>query len=356
MTVPSGLSGKDKRQVHRITLIPGDGIGPEVAAAAQKILAATGVGIEWEEVQVPQVAERRGEDYLQAEWLEAIRRNRVALKGPITTPVGEGYRSLNVTLRQTLELYANLRPVRNLPGVKSRFDNVDLVIVRENTEDLYAGLEHTVVAGVVESLKVVTEKASSRIARFAFDYARKHGRKKICAIHKANILKLSDGLFLRCVRRVAKEYPEINYSELIVDNACMQLVMQPEKYDVLLLQNLFGDIVSDLCAGLVGGLGVVPGANLSDDFAVFESVHGSAPDIAGKNLANPTAITLSAALMLERIGEESAAEQVRKAIEAVYREGVHLTRDLGGSATTTEFADAVIAAMEKLRTHRAVSA
>jgi isocitrate dehydrogenase (NAD+) len=342
--------------VHRITLIPGDGIGPEVAAAAQKILAATGVGIEWEEVQAPQVADRRGESYLGADWLEAIRRNRVALKGPITTPVGEGHRSLNVALRQALELYANVRPVRNLPGVKSHFNNVDLVIVRENTEDLYAGLEHTVVEGVVESLKVVTEKASSRIARFAFDYARKHGRKKICAIHKANILKLSDGLFLRCVRRVAKEYPEIAYSELIVDNACMQLVLQPERYDVLLLQNLFGDIVSDLCAGLVGGLGVVPGANLSDDFAVFESVHGTAADIAGKNLANPTAITLSAALMLEHIGEESAAKLVRGAIEAVYREGVYVTRDLGGAASTAEFTEAVIAAMEKLRARRPVSA
>jgi isocitrate dehydrogenase (NAD+) len=342
--------------VHRITLIPGDGIGPEVAAAAQKILAATGVDIEWEEVQAPQVADRRGESYLGADWLEAIRRNRVALKGPITTPVGEGHRSLNVALRQALELYANVRPVRNLPGVKSHFEHVDLVIVRENTEDLYAGLEHTVVEGVVESLKVVTEKASTRIARFAFDYARAHGRKKICAIHKANILKLSDGLFLRCVRRVAKECPEIAYSELIVDNACMQLVLQPERYDVLLLQNLFGDIVSDLCAGLVGGLGVVPGANLSDDFAVFESVHGTAADIAGKNLANPTAITLSAALMLEHIGEESAAKLVRGAIEAVYREGVHVTRDLGGAASTAEFTEAVIAAMEKLRARRPVSA
>jgi len=354
MALPSGLI--ERGQVHRITLIPGDGIGPEVAAAAKKILAATGVGIEWDEVEAPPVAERRGERYQNADWLEAIRRNRVALKGPITTPVGEGHRSLNVALRQSLELFANLRPVRNLPGLKTRFDHVDLIIVRENTEDLYAGLEHTVVPGVVESLKVVTEKASTRIARFAFDYARRHGRKRICAIHKANILKLSDGLFLKCVRRVAQGYPDIDYSELIVDNACMQLVMQPEKYDVLLLQNLFGDIVSDLCAGLVGGLGVVPGANLSDDFAVFESVHGTAPDIAGKDIANPTAITLSAALMLEHIGEDAAAVLLRNAIEAVYREGRHLTRDLGGSASTTEFTEAVIAAMEKRRSRRPVTA
>jgi len=342
--------------VHRVTLIPGDGIGPEVAAAAQRILAATGVGIEWEEVSAPPVADRREENYPQTDWLESIRRNRVALKGPITTPVGEGHRSLNVALRQALELYANVRPVRNLPGLKTRFDNVDIVIVRENTEDLYAGLEHTVVPGVVESLKVVTERASTRIARFAFEYARRHGRRRICAIHKANILKVSDGLFLRCVRRIAQEYPDIGYSELIVDNACMQLVMQPENYDVLLLQNLFGDIVSDLCAGLVGGLGVVPGANMADEYAVFEAVHGSAPDIAGKGLANPTAITLSAALLLEHLGETEAAAHLRGAIEAVYQEGCHLTRDLGGSASTEEFTQAVIAALERVRAHKPVQA
>jgi isocitrate dehydrogenase (NAD+) len=337
-------------------LIPGDGIGPEVAAAAQKILAATGVGIEWEEVAAPPVADRREEHHLHAEWLESIRRNRVALKGPITTPVGEGHRSLNVALRQALELYANVRPVRNLPGLKTRFDNVDIVIVRENTEDLYAGLEHTVVPGVVESLKVVTERASTRIARFAFEYGRRRGRRRICAIHKANILKVSDGLFLRCVRRIAQEYPDINYSELIVDNACMQLVMQPEKYDVLLLQNLFGDIVSDLCAGLVGGLGVVPGANMADEYAVFEAVHGSAPDIAGKGLANPTAITLSGVLLLEYLGETEAAGLVQAAIESVYLEGRHLTRDLGGSASTEEFTRAVITALERLRTQKPVQA
>ncbi|MGH9862708.1 MAG: isocitrate/isopropylmalate dehydrogenase family protein [Candidatus Acidiferrales bacterium] len=342
--------------MHHVTLIPGEGIGPEVAAAAKRIVAAAGVEITWEEVSAPPLADRRAERYLQDSWLESIRRNHVALKGPMTTPVGEGHRSLNVALRQALELYANLRPVRNLPGLKTRFDNVDLVIVRENTEDLYAGLEHTIIPGVVESLKIVTERASTRIARFAFQYARQHGRRKICAIHKANIMKLSDGLFLECGRRVAEEYKDIIYSELIVDNACMQLVLQPEKFDILLCQNLFGDIVSDLCAGLVGGLGVVPGANLSDDYGVFEAVHGTAPDIAGKNQANPTAITLSAAMMLDQLGERAAAELVRGAIEYVYREGRHLTRDLGGTASTTEFTDAVLAAMERIRAGRPVQA
>jgi isocitrate dehydrogenase (NAD+) len=342
--------------VHRVTLIPGDGIGPEVSAACKRILAASGVGIEWEEVAAPPVADRRQDRHLHVEWLDSIRKNRVALKGPMATPVGEGHRSLNVALRQALELYANLRPVRNLPGLKTRFDNVNLVIVRENTEDLYAGLEHTVVPGVVEGLKIVTEKASTRIARFAFEYARRHGRKKICGVHKANIMKLSDGLFLQCVRRVAEQYPDIAYSELIVDNACMQLVLQPEKFDVLLLQNLFGDIVSDLCAGLVGGLGVVPGANLSDDYAVFEAVHGTAPDIAGRDLANPTAITLSAVLMLEHLGEKEAAARIQGALETVFQEGRHLTRDLGGSATTSEFTDAVIAALSRRGVERAVGA
>ncbi len=335
--------------MHRVTLIPGDGIGPEVAAAAQRILGATGARIEWDQVKAEPVADRRGERFLQADWLESIRRNRVALKGPTGTPIGEGHRSLNVALRQSLELYANLRPVKNLPGLKTRFDNVNLVIVRENTEDLYAGLEHTVVAGVVESLKVITERASTRIARYAFEYTRRHNRKKICAIHKANILKLSDGLFLQCCRKVAKDYPEIPYTEIIVDNVCMQLVLKPESFDVLLTSNLYGDIVSDLCAGLVGGLGVVPGANLGDDYAVFEAVHGTAPDIAGKNQANPTAITLSAALMLEHLGEPAAAQQVRAGIEAVFAAGGPLTPDLGGTATTTQFTDAVIAVIQRLR-------
>lgn len=342
--------------MHRVTLLPGDGIGPEVAAAAQRIIAATGVRIEWEEVKAEPVTDRRQERYLQEEWLESIRRNRVALKGPMATPVAHGHRSLNVALRQTLELYANLRPVRNLPGVKTRFDNVDLVIVRENTEDLYSGLEHTVVPGVVEGLKIVTEKASLRIARFAFEYARRHGRRRICAIHKANIMKLADGLFLTCCRRVAQEYPDIEYSELIVDNACMQLVIKPESFDMLLLQNLFGDIVSDLCAGLVGGLGVVPGANLGDEYAVFEAVHGTAPDIAGKNQANPTAITLSATLMLEHLGESGAAAVIRSALAAIYQDGRRLTRDFAGTASTTEFTDTVVAAVEKAAAARQVGA
>ncbi len=342
--------------MHRVTLIPGDGIGPEVAAAAQRIVAATGVGIEWEEVAAPPLADRRAGSFLHDAWLESIRRNRVALKGPMTTPVGEGHRSLNVALRQALELYANIRPVRNLPGLKTRFDNVDLIIVRENTEDLYSGLEHTVVPGVVEGLKVVTERASLRIARFAFEFARQHKRKKVCAIHKANIMKLADGLFLKCCRRIAQEYPDIPYSELIVDNACMQLVLKPESFDVLLTQNLFGDIVSDLCAGLVGGLGVVPGANMSDDCGVFEAVHGTAPDIAGQGKANPTAITLSAAMMLERLNELEAATLVRGAIEAVFRQGKYLTSDLGGSASTQEFTDAVLAAVERLRSEKPVRA
>jgi isocitrate dehydrogenase (NAD+) len=263
----------------------------------------------------------------------------VALKGPVGTPIGSGFASANVRLRKGLDLFANLRPVKNLPGIKTRFENVDLVIVRENTEDLYSGIEHVVVPGVVESLKIITEKASRRIARFAFEYARKHGRKLITTIHKANIMKLSDGLFLDCVRDVAKDYPEIKTDEKIVDNACMQLVMRPEQYDVLLLENLYGDIMSDLAAGLVGGLGVVPGANIGENAAVFEAVHGSAPDIAGKNWANPTAILQTAVLMLEYINEKSAAERIRTALESVLAEGKCRTRDMGGTASTTEFTE-----------------
>src|SRR5262249_16565664 len=276
-------------------------------------------------------------------------RNKVALKGPVTTPIGGGFTSVNVGLRKALDLYANLRPVSNLAGVKSRFDGVDLVIVRENTEDLYSGLEHEVVPGVVESLKIITEKASTRIALFAFEYAKRNGRKKIHAIHKANIMKLSDGLFLRSIRAVAQHYPEIEYKELIVDNACMQIVIQPEQFDMLLLPNLYGDIVSDLGAGLVGGLGVVPGANIGDECAMFEAVHGTAPDIAGKGLANPTALLLSAILMLDYLGERSAARRIETALEKVYREAKHLTRDLGGKAGTNEFTEAVIAAMHPAR-------
>ena len=275
--------------------------------------------------------------------LESIKRNGVALKGPIETPVGTGHPSVNVDLRKALDLYANLRPLRTLPGVKSRFQSVDLVVVRENTEDLYSGLEHVVVPGVVESLKIITERASTRIALFAFDYARAQGRRRVTAVHKANIMKLSDGLFLDCCRLVAKQYPEITYDEIIVDNACMQLVLDPTRFDVLLLENLYGDIVSDLCAGLVGGLGMAPGANIGEKVALFEAVHGSAPDIAGKNLANPMALVLSAAMMLDHLGEAAAARRVREAVYSVLREGATLTRDLGGTATTSQVAEAIAA-------------
>ncbi|MBO0798542.1 MAG: isocitrate/isopropylmalate dehydrogenase family protein, partial [Blastocatellia bacterium] len=287
----------------RVTLIPGDGIGPEITGAVVRIIDATGVDIEWESFIAGAEALSRYGDPLPASVLESITRNRVALKGPLTTPVGSGFTSVNVRLRKTLDLYANLRPVRTLPGLVTPFGNLDLVVVRENTEDLYSGLEHIVVPGVVESLKIITEKASTRIARFAFDYARREGRKKVTAIHKANIMKLSDGLFLDCFRKVAADSPEILADDKIVDNACMQLVMNPRQFDVLLLENLYGDIISDLAAGLVGGLGVVPGANIGELGAVFEAVHGSAPDIAGKNLANPTALLQSGIMMLRYLGE-----------------------------------------------------
>jgi isocitrate dehydrogenase (NAD+) len=328
---------------HKVTLLAGEGIGPEVAMATRRILEAASVQVDWEEIQARE--EERGGLVNQAA-VESVRRNRVALKGPTTTAIGGGAPSVNVALRKALDLYANLRPVKNLPGVNSRVDNVDMVIVRENTEDLYSGLEHEVVPGVVESLKIITEKASTRIARFAFDYARRSGRKKIHAIHKANIMKLSDGLFLRSVRAVAQHYPEIEYQELIVDNACMQMVVHPEQFDTLLLPNLYGDIVSDLGAGLVGGLGVVPGANIGDECAMFEAVHGTAPDIAGKGLANPTALLLSSILMLEHLGERSAARKIEAALSKIYREGRHLTRDLGGTAGTAEFTEAVIGALD----------
>lgn len=331
--------------VTKVTLIPGDGIGPEVSRATVRLLEAAGAAVEWEEVQAKPIVGNRKEDTDADPIVVAVTRNRVALKGPVTTPIGSGHRSINVALRKALSLYANFRPVKNLPGIRTPFDNVDLIIVRENTEDLYAGLEHTVVPGVVESLKIITERASTRIARFAFDYARRVGRKKIGAVHKANIMKLSDGLFLDSIRKVAKDYPEIEYREVIVDNCCMQLVMRPQEFDVLLLENLYGDIVSDLCAGLVGGLGLVPGANLGDHVAVFEAVHGSAPDIAGKNLANPTAMVLSAVLMLRHIGQGEAADRIERAIHSIYREGTRLTRDVGGEASTEEFTNAVIGAL-----------
>jgi isocitrate dehydrogenase (NAD+) len=330
---------------HTITLIPGDGIGPEVTAAVVRILDAAGVKIEWERHDAGVAAVEKFNDTLPAQLLESVRRNRVALKGPVTTPIGAGFTSVNVGLRKALDLFANLRPVRNLPGVESRFAGVDLIIVRENTEDLYAGLEHQIIPGVVESLKIITEAASTRIAKFAFDYARKHGRKKVTAIHKANIMKLSDGLFLDSVRNVARGYAEVPYDEKIVDAACMHLVMTPERYDVLLLPNLYGDIVSDLCAGLVGGLGVVPGANIGLDSAVFEAVHGSAPDIANKNRANPTALLLSAVMMLRHIGETDAADKVSSALDSVLIAGDVRTRDMGGTASTTEFAEAVAKAL-----------
>jgi isocitrate dehydrogenase (NAD+) len=326
---------------HVITLIPGDGIGPEVAEAVVRIVQVAGLEIDWERHDAGVVAFERTGETLPAALLDSIRRNRVALKGPVTTPIGQGFTSVNVGLRKALELYANLRPVRNLPGVQSRYEGVDLVIVRENTEDLYAGLEHEVVPGVVESLKIITERASTAIARFAFDHARRYRRRRVTAIHKANIMKLSDGLFLDSTRRVARDYTDITYDERIVDAACMHLVMSPEKLDVLLLPNLYGDIVSDLCAGLVGGLGVVPGANHGTEVAVFEAVHGSAPDIALKNLANPTALLLSALMMLEHLGERDQAARIRTALDQVLVEGRIRTHDLGGTATTTEFTEAV---------------
>ncbi len=330
---------------HTITLIPGDGIGPEVASAVVRIIEAAGVEVVWETHYAGAQALEKYGTTLPEDLLESIRRNRVALKGPITTPVGKGFTSVNVGLRKTLDLYANLRPVRALPNVPCRYPELDLVVVRENTESLYAGLEHVVIPGVVESIKIITEKASTRIARFACEYARNEGRKKVTAIHKANIMKLSDGLFLECFRTVAKEYPEIEADDKIVDNACMQLVMRPEQFDIMLLENLYGDIVSDLCAGLVGGLGLVPGANIGELGAVFEAVHGSAPDIAGQGIANPTALLQSSILMLRYLGEREAAERIEGAMLNVFREGKVRTRDIGGTAKTTEFADAVIAAM-----------
>jgi isocitrate dehydrogenase (NAD+) len=331
---------------HRITLIPGDGIGHEVSAATVRILEATGVKFEWETFQAGAEAFEKYKEYIPKELNESIERTRVGLKGPVTTPIGGGFASINVELRKRFELYANFRPIQNLPHMPTRYPDVDLIIFRENTEGLYSGIEHEVVPGVVESLKIITEKASTRIARFAFEYARKHKRKKIHAIHKANIMKLSDGLFLRCCRTVSKEFPEITYGEHIVDNTCMQLVMNPYQYDQLVMENLYGDILSDLCAGFVGGLGLVPGANFGDECAIFEAVHGSAPDIAGKNLANPTALLRSAMLMLVHIGEVEAERKIRAALETVYRRKEKLTKDVGGNAGTSEFADAVITAMQ----------
>jgi isocitrate dehydrogenase (NAD+) len=331
---------------HRITLIPGDGIGPEVTEAAVRILEATGLELEWETHAAGANAYEKHGEYIPRALIDSIERTRVALKGPISTPIGGGFPSINVELRKRFELYANFRPISNLPHIPTRYPQVDLVIVRENTEGLYSGIEHEVVPGVVESLKIMTEKACTRISRFAFEYARRNQRKKIHAIHKANIMKLSDGLFLRCARDVAKGYPEIAYGEHIVDNTCMQLVMNPYQYDMLLMENLYGDIISDLCAAFVGGLGMVPSANLGDHCAIFEAVHGSAPEIAGKDLANPTAVIRSALLMLHHLGEHAAAVKIQNALEIVFRTRGKLTRDVGGKTGTSEFADSIIAAME----------
>ncbi len=328
--------------MHKVTLIPGDGIGPEISAAVQEIFAAAAAPVLWEVHHAGQGGIDRHGDPLPAATLAGIRANKVALKGPLTTQVGEGYRSINVTLRQTLDLYCNLRPVKSLPGVRSRYDGIDLVIFRENTEDLYAGVEHRVGRYAAESVKIITKEASVRIAQAAFAYAARHGRKRVTAVHKANIMKLSDGLFLASAREVAKLNPDIRYDEVIVDNLCMQLVMRPEEYDILLAPNLYGDIISDLCAGLVGGLGVVPGANIGEGGAIFEAVHGTAPDIAGRNAANPAALLLSAAMMLDYLGEGKTAARIRAALEAVLAEGRAVTPDLGGSATTTEMTAAII--------------
>jgi isocitrate dehydrogenase (NAD+) len=332
---------------HTITLIPGDGIGPEVASNVVRIVEASGVDIKWETFFAGAQALEKFGTTLPQELLDSIKRNKVALKGPITTPVGKGFTSVNVGLRKALDLYANLRPVRALPNVPCRYPELDLVVVRENTESLYSGIEHVVVPGVVESLKIITEKASTRIARFAFEYARAEKRKKITAVHKANIMKMSDGLFLDCFHNVAKGYPDIEADDKIVDNACMQLVMRPEQFDIMLCENLYGDIVSDLCAGLVGGLGLVPGANIGELGAVFEAVHGSAPDIAGQGIANPTALLQSSILMLRYINEREAADRIERAILKVFEEGKVRTRDIGGTAKTAEFADGIIAKMNE---------
>jgi isocitrate dehydrogenase (NAD+) len=330
---------------HKITLVPGDGIGPEVTGAAISVMRAAGVQFEWESFVVGAEALSRFGDPLPQDLFDSIKRTKVALKGPVMTPVGTGFVSANVRLRKALDLYANLRPIKSLKGVKSRYENVDLIVVRENTEDLYSGLEHEVVPGVVESLKIITDRASRRIAHFAFEHARREGRKRITAIHKANIMKMSDGLFLNCFREVARDYPEIEADDMIVDNACMQMVMDPNQFDVLLLENLYGDIMSDLGAGLVGGLGIVPGANIGEEIAVFEAVHGSAPNIAGRGIANPTALIQTAVLMLKHIGEREAADKIQNALEKILAEGQALTRDLGGDATTIEFTEAIIRAL-----------
>jgi isocitrate dehydrogenase (NAD+) len=329
--------------MRTVTLIPGDGIGPEVTAAAVRVVEASGVKIKWDEQHAGAEVMTKHGTVVPEEVVNSIARNAVALKGPITTPVGTGFASANVNLRKRLNLYANVRPAKTLPGVKTRYENVDVVVVRENSEDLYSGLEHIVVPGVVESLKIITEKACMRIGQYAFEYARNHGRSKVTGVHKANIMKLADGLFLECMRRVSRDFPEIEYNELIVDNACMQLVTKPEQFDVMVMENLYGDIISDLCAGLVGGLGLTGSGNIGENgIAMFEAVHGSAPDIAGRNLANPTAVILSAVMMLRHIGESESARRIEDAVLDVLKEGKHLTGDIGGKATTTQYTDAIV--------------
>ena len=335
--------GVTHRVTHCVTLIPGDGTGPELAEALETVLAASGVAIAWERHEAGLAVLERCGTPLPDEVIDSIRATKVAIKGPITTPVGSGFRSVNVALRKALDLYACLRPAKSLAGVPSRYAGIDLVVVRENTEDLYAGIEHQITPDVAESIKITTRAASERIARFAFDYARAHGRHKVTAVHKANIMKLTDGLFLRVTREVAGSYPELAFDDCIVDNLCQQLVLRPERFDVLVAPNLYGDIVSDLCAGLIGGPGVAPGANIGAEAALFEAVHGSGPDIAGQNVVNPTAFLLSGVLMLEHLGETEAAGRVYDAVAAVIAEGRRTTADLGGTAGTREFARAVVA-------------
>jgi isocitrate dehydrogenase (NAD+) len=330
---------------HHVSVIPGDGIGPEVTRASQRVIEAAGVDVQWHACEAGAAVHERTGESLPAATLDSIRKNRVGLKGPIATPSGTGFRSVNVRLRQTLDLYANVRPARSIPGVRTRFDDVDLIVIRENTEGLYSGLEHEVVPGVVESLRVITDKASRRVVRYAFETAVRHGRRRVTAVHKANILKKSDGLFLNVAREVASEFPQIEFDECIVDAAAMKLVIDPSQFDVLVMENLFGDILSDLTSGLVGGLGMTPSANIGVECAVFEAVHGTAPDIAGQGLANPTAVLLSGVLMLRHLRETDAAVGIENAVRRVLQEGRHTTHDLGGTASTDEYADAVIAAL-----------
>jgi len=338
----------DKKK-YQITLIQGDGIGPEVTAAARKVMAAAGVEIEWDLVDAGAGAVEKYNTTLPDETLASIKKNKVALKGPLTTPIGEGFKSVNVQLRKELDLYANVRPVRSSLGISFHHSPIDLVIFRENTEDLYAGLENEIAPGIAQGLKIITEKASKRIAKFAFDWAKQNNRNHVHAVHKANIMKMSDGLFLKSVRNVAKDYDGIEYKEIIVDNCSMQLVMHPEQFDVLVLTNLYGDIISDLAAGLVGGLGVVPGGNFGDEYAVFESVHGSAPDIAGKGIANPLATIASATMMIKHLGEDTIAARIRAAITLLLAEKKHLTPDMGGRCTTQEITDALISKLNLLQ-------